>query len=94
MLESAKILNKTKRFLGPAHGSWARNEEQYVGKFFGAEFGLSLIFQGCKVFQDRETKPLKDFLIKLKRVIKKQFFPFIPFHHRLHIEVPGHCFVQ
>ena len=25
--ELAKILNKTKRFLGPAHGSWARNEE-------------------------------------------------------------------
>ena len=71
---SAKILNKTKQFLDPPHGSWARNEEEYPGKFFGIEFGHSLIFQGCEVFWDQEMKSLEDFLIKLKRVTKKQFF--------------------
>ena len=74
MPKLAKILNKTKRFPDPADGSWTRNEEQYLGKFSGTEFGGSSIFQGCKVFQDREMKPLEDFLIKLKRVTKKQFF--------------------
>ena len=52
VLEAAKILNKIKRFPGPAHGSWPRNEEQYLGKFSSAEFGHSSIFQGCKVFRD------------------------------------------
>ena len=74
VLELVKILNKTKQFPGPAHGSWARNEEQYLGKFSGAEFRRNSIFEGCEVFRDRETKPLEDFLIKLKRVTKKQFF--------------------
>ena len=74
MQELAKILNKIKQFLSPAHGSWTRNEEHYLGKFSGVEFGHNSIFQGCEVFRDWETKPLKDFLIKLKRVTKKQFF--------------------
>ena len=54
--ESAKILNKTKKFLSLAHGSWARNEEQYPRKFSGAEFGHNSIFQGYKVFQDWKMK--------------------------------------
>ena len=56
-----KILNKTIRFPGPAHGSWARNEEQYQGKFFGTEFGHSSIFQDCEVFRDWETSHWKIF---------------------------------
>ena len=74
MLESAKILNKTKRFPGSAYGSWARNEEQYLGKFSIAEFGRSSIFQGCEVFRDQEMESLEEFLIKLKIFTKKQFF--------------------
>ena len=51
--ESAKILNKIKQFLGPTHGSWARNEEQYPEKFSGAEFGSSSIFQGTMLACER-----------------------------------------
>ena len=69
--ELAKILNKTKQFLDLAHGSSARNEEQYPRKLSGTKFRHSSIFQGYKVFWD---KPLEDFLIKLTKVTKKQFF--------------------
>ena len=57
MPESAKILNKTKLFPGQAPGSWARNEEQYLGKFFSTESIPGEVFQ-CRVWAQLDFSEL------------------------------------